>query len=127
MPGYGQPYGAPLPGTDPYGGNPYAAYPYGQYAYAPYPMRKTNGLAVASLVTSIAAVVLCAACTIFGIAAPVGAVLGHVARRQIRERGDDGDGMALAGIIVGWIGTGLFVLAIVLVGLVVLSGATTAP
>jgi hypothetical protein len=30
-----------------------------------------------------------------------------VARRQIRERGEGGDGMALAGIIVGWILTGL--------------------
>jgi hypothetical protein len=36
-------------------------------------------------------------------------VLGHVARKQIRERGQQGDGMALAGIIVGWILTGLMV------------------
>jgi hypothetical protein len=32
-----------------------------------------------------------------------------VARRQIRESGEQGDGMALAGIIVGWITTGIAV------------------
>jgi hypothetical protein len=42
----------------------------------------------------------------------VGAILGHIARRQIRERGEGGDGLALAGIIVGWILTGLLVLLI---------------
>jgi hypothetical protein len=41
----------------------------------------------------------------------IGAILGHVSQRQIRERGDGGGGMALAGVIVGWIATGLFVLA----------------
>jgi hypothetical protein len=46
-----------------------------------------------------------------GITAPIGAVLGHMARRQIRDTGEDGDGLALTGIIVGWTVTGLFVLA----------------
>jgi hypothetical protein len=32
-----------------------------------------------------------------------------VARRQIKERGGQGDGMALAGIIAGWIITGLWI------------------
>jgi hypothetical protein len=38
-----------------------------------------------------------------GYAAIIGAIMGHVARRQIRERGEEGDGMALTGVIVGWI------------------------
>lgn len=32
---------------------------------------------------------------------PISLVLGLMARRQIRETGEDGDGMALAGVIVG--------------------------
>ena len=69
----------------------------------PYPYQpRTNGLAIASLVCSVAGVATC-------VSAPVGAILGHVARKQIRERGEAGDGMALAGIIVGWILTGLLV------------------
>jgi len=55
----------------------------------------TNGLAIASMIMSILG---------FG---PIGAIMGHVARRQIRERGEGGDGLALAGIITGWIIFGL--------------------
>jgi hypothetical protein len=74
--------------------------------YPPYPPSPpTNGLAIAALVCSLAGLATC-------ISAPVGAILGHVARKQIRERGEGGDGLALAGIIVGWILTGLLVLVI---------------
>ena len=75
---------------------------YGYTAY-PYPYAgpaRTNGLAIASLVCSLAGLAV-------GLSAPVGAILGHIARKQIRERGEDGDGMALAGIIIGWVLTGL--------------------
>jgi hypothetical protein len=53
--------------------------------------------------------------TAFGVgitilACPVGAVLGHVALRRIAENGKQGHGLALAGIIIGWIGTALLVL-----------------
>ncbi|MFC0528247.1 DUF4190 domain-containing protein [Phytohabitans kaempferiae] len=79
----------------------YAAPMYPGYPYPPSP--PTNGLAIAALVCSLAGLATC-------ISAPVGAILGHVARRQIRERGEGGDGLALAGIIVGWILTGLLLL-----------------
>jgi hypothetical protein len=46
--------------------------------------------------------------------APAGLVLGIIARKQIRQTGEDGDGLALAGIIVGGIVTAIFVLFIVL-------------
>jgi Domain of unknown function (DUF4190) len=65
-----------------------------------------NGLAIGSLVTSIAAFFVCGS---IGI---VGAIMGHMARRQLRERNEDGDGLALAGIIVGWIG---FALSLVMI------------
>jgi hypothetical protein len=63
----------------------------------------TNGLAIASLVCGI---VGC-----FWITAIVAVVLGFIARNQIRESGgmQQGDGLALAGIILGfvWIGLGI--------------------
>lgn len=37
-------------------------------------------------------------------------VLGYVAKRQIDQRGESGRGLALAGIILGWIGIGVLVL-----------------
>lgn len=66
------------------------------------PSTPTNGLAIAALV-----------CALVGlgtfVTAPIGAVLGHLARRRIRDSGEHGAGMALAGIIVGWSITALAV------------------
>jgi hypothetical protein len=42
--------------------------------------------------------------------APAGIVLGHIARRQIRERGEEGAGVATAGLILSYIFTGLTLL-----------------
>jgi hypothetical protein len=100
------------PTQQPYGDPSYPGYPGGVapaspgYGYGvPVPAAaQTNGLAIASLVVALASILLC------GFPAIVGAILGHVARRQIRERGQAGDGMALAGIIVGWI---VFTLAVI--------------
>lgn len=96
--GYGQPqYGQP--GYPPSGAPAsYGQAGYGGYGPPTYVPQPTNGLAIASMILSIAG---------FG---PVGAIMGHVARTQIRERNEQGDGFALAGIIVGWVTTGLFVL-----------------
>jgi hypothetical protein len=120
QPGYGPGYPAyPTPGEYPQPGGP-AGYPVGDqtgYTQAGYPAAypgygygappaKTNPLAITSLVLALCGL-LC------GVTAPVGAILGHVARRQIRERGEQGAGLALAGIIVGWILTGLVLLYIV--------------
>ncbi len=103
---------APQEPGDPYAG---AHAPYGQpvpyYYYPPAP--PTNGLAIAAMVVSIVSIMSCP-CPV-GI---VGALMGHSARRQIRERGESGEGLATAGIIMGWISTGLSVL--VILGYVVL-------
>jgi hypothetical protein len=61
-----------------------------------------------------------------GITAPVGAIMGHIARRQIRERGEGGDGMALTGIIVGWIVTTLYLIYIVFVIVMIIFVASSA-
>lgn len=82
--------------------NPYGSAP--GYGGAPYPVsRPTNGLALASMIVSLAGLVSC-------IGFPVGAILGHIALRQVRENNQEGETYAKVGIIVGWIGTGLGVL-----------------
>ena len=60
------------------------------------PVAKTNGLAIASLACGLAQFV-------FGPLAIIPAiVLGHVARHQIKRTGEQGAGLALAGLILGW-------------------------
>ena len=87
------------------------------YAYPPPPMYpphrpQTEGLAIASLVVSCASVPGLCLWSVGGLLGLVGAILGHVARRRIRTSGAGGAGLALAGIIVGWIITGLSALGI---------------
>ena len=83
-PGYGQPpppgYGQPPPGYAPPGYPPpgYPGYPGSQ---------GTNGFAIASLVCAF----LCS---------PLGLIFGFIARSQIRQSRQSGDGLALAGIII---------------------------
>ncbi|MGY1724930.1 DUF4190 domain-containing protein [Blastococcus sp. SYSU DS0533] len=48
-------------------------------------------------------------------------VFGYVAKQQIQQRGESGDGMATAGIVLGWIGVGFFALS-VLFGVASVSG-----
>jgi hypothetical protein len=62
-------------------------------------------MAIVSLVLGILGLVL-----FFGVASIPAVITGHVARKQIREREEDGDGIALAGLILGWIGAGLVIL-----------------
>jgi hypothetical protein len=98
-PGYGPPPGYGLPYGPP----------------APYP-RPTNTLAILALVMAF-------------VFAPAGVVLGVVARRQIRRTGEDGEGLALAGIIVGAVFCALVVLLIVLwfVAVASLAGVSFGP
>jgi hypothetical protein len=41
-------------------------------------------------------------------------VFGYIARQQIRERGEVGEGMAIAGIVLGWVGVGVLALPLAL-------------
>jgi Domain of unknown function (DUF4190) len=111
---YGQdPYSAPGSGAPQYppAGQPYEQFtpsPYGQPQYVAYGSQtRTNGLAIASLVCSLAGLVTC-------ISAPIGVVLGHVAKRQIRQTGEQGEGLASAGLVVGYILTVLGVLGVII-------------
>ena len=68
---------------------------------------KTNGLALASLICGLAPF-------IFGPPAAIPAIVfGHVARHQIKRTGEQGAGLALAGLILGWVTVILVIVLIV--------------
>jgi DUF1707 SHOCT-like domain/Domain of unknown function (DUF4190) len=79
-------------------------YPIPVPSYPPQ-ARPTNGLAIGSLV-----------CALMGISLPA-VIMGHIARAQIADKHEGGDGLAVAGLVVGWLGmaawTLLFILAVV--------------
>lgn len=74
--------------SDPTGAAPYYA-----------PPRPTNVLAIISLIAS------CLGFTVPGI------IMGHIALHQIKQTGESGHGLALAGVIVGY---ALFAVALIL-------------
>jgi len=116
--GYGQPpggYGQPPSGYGQPGayGQP-GWYPQPGYQGMPawtggtgYPATQTNGLAIAALICGVAQI---AAGPLTGIPA---IILGHVARSRIRQTGEQGAGMALAGVILGYVGLVLFVIVVI--------------
>lgn len=78
-------------------------YPAGYYPPVP---AKTNGFAVGALI--------CGMIPFFGGIPAV--ILGHVARGQIRQTGERGDGLAVAGLILGYLWVSLWML-IILIGI----------
>ncbi|MBB5641369.1 thioredoxin domain-containing protein [Cryobacterium roopkundense] len=68
------------------------------FAQAP----KTNSLAIVALASSF----------FIGV---VGIVTGYIALGQIKARGESGRGIALAGVIIGWVQTAIVALVIVLI------------
>jgi hypothetical protein len=82
----------------------------GQTPYQPRQAAPTNGLAIASLVSSIAGF-FC------GVGYIVGIVLGFIAMKQIDESGgtQQGRGLALAGVIIGFVAIGIGVLVLIIV------------
>jgi len=83
----------------------------GARADTPQPVSEgTSGNAVASLVLGIVGLV------IFPLVPSILAiVLGRSAKREIQQRpGLGGEGMATAGVVLGWVGVALIVVAVVL-------------
>jgi peptidyl-prolyl cis-trans isomerase B (cyclophilin B) len=72
------------------------------YQPQPYaPTRPTNVLAVVSLVLSIVGIHV------------GGIICGHIALSQIRRTGEGGRALALAGVIVGYVGLGVVLLSVI--------------
>jgi hypothetical protein len=110
QPGYGPPqgYGTPAPY-----GQQQPPPGYGQQQWGPPPgfapgQSGTNGFAIASLICSLGTVFL-------GFTCILGVIFGHLARKQIRETGQGGAGLALAGLIIGYAFLALGGLFIVLI------------
>ncbi|HUR09652.1 MAG TPA: DUF4190 domain-containing protein [Nonomuraea sp.] len=118
--GYGQQPGYGY-GQQPSGG-------YGQPGYGAYvapPPRSTSGLAITSLVLGIVGLLFC------GLTSIPGAVVGHMALSRIKRTGEEGQGMAMGGLITSYITIVLWVILWILFGgmwlaLVGLSTAATA-
>jgi len=101
------PPGSPPPPPPPYFAPSYVPPPPG---YGPPPVgQTTNGLSVASMVLGIV--------WVFGIGSILAVIFGFIGRKQIKESGgrQSGSGMALAGIILGFVGVASLILWIVLV------------
>ena len=81
------------------------------------PATKTNGLAIASLVLGVL--------WMYGLGSILALVFGYSAKGNIdRSNGrETGRGMAVAGIVLGWIGVGLLLLVI----LVAVAGSSSSP
>ena len=61
---------------------------------------KTNTLAIVSLVTSIVGLSL------------IGIITGHISMSQIKKTGEQGRGLAIAGLVIGYVGIALGIIAV---------------
>ena len=119
-PGYGPPPGAPPPyGQPQYGQPPYGQPQYGQpapygqpqYGHYGYPQTTgTNGFAIASLICAFL-------CT------PLGLVFGFIAKSQIKQTGQQGNGLATAGIVISGVSLAIGIFAFI--AILVAAGSST--
>jgi uncharacterized membrane protein len=84
-------------------------------------VRTTNSLAVAALVCGVAEFFT------LGLTAIPAVILGHMARGRIRRTGEQGSGLALAGLILGYAAIILFVLVVALGSMVAVRVGHSAP
>ena len=84
-------------------------------ATAVTPAAKINGLAIASLACGLAQFAFGPLATILAI------VCGHMARSQIKHTGEQGAGLALAGLILGW-GAVILGIVVIVLGLAISIG-----
>lgn len=94
-------------------------YPAPGSGYAPAPGygaagTQTNSNAILSLVLGILSLVACA------FTGPFAVIIGQRARREIARTGEQGDGMALAGVITGAIASVLLALGLIFLVVVII-------
>ncbi|MCW2889639.1 MAG: hypothetical protein QOE54_6897 [Streptosporangiaceae bacterium] len=90
---------------DPYNQGGYQQQPPNYYGPGgPVYQARTNGLAITAMIMGILGFLTC------GVTSVLALIFGHIASGQIKRTGENGQGMALTGIILGWILTGLWIL-----------------
>jgi large-conductance mechanosensitive channel len=95
-----EPWGATAPPPPPYG-QQWGAPPPGYFPPPMYqPPRPTNAMAIVALVCAF-------------VFPPLAIIFGHIALSQIRRTGEEGKGLAVAGLVIGYVVTGLILLYIV--------------
>jgi hypothetical protein len=85
--------------------------------FLPHPMPATNGKAVGALVCGLLTV------PTLGLTGIPAVVLGHTARSEIRRTDEVGDGMALTGLVFGWLSIAAWAL-LILLGLIAASASS---
>ena len=72
----------------------------------PYPVaRPTSGLAVAALVLGIV--------WVWGIGSILAVIFGHIALAETRDGRKGGQGLAIAGLVLGWIGVAALLIMLI--------------
>lgn len=98
--------------------------PPGQGYYPPPAPPQTNGKSIVALVLGILAIVVPYVGFVLGIIAIVFAKLSFT---EIRQRGEQGRGLAVAGLVCGIIGTALYaiIIAILVIAFIAVAGASS--
>lgn len=128
--------------ASPYGANPYEASPYtptapsgpaptyGPPAAAgPYtspmmsPAQPASGLALASMITGIAAIVGGWSCALPILAAPVAIVLAVIGMRETAHGAKSGRGFAITGLVLGIIGTFIMIAGVIVLVAMIATGS----
>ncbi|RSN57371.1 DUF4190 domain-containing protein [Amycolatopsis sp. WAC 04182] len=103
------PYGQQPSGQfqQPYGLQPYQPPPQQYYVQQTYVRPPDQGMAVASLVCSLIGLLMC-------FPAILGIIFGHIALSKAKRGEAGGQGMAQAGMIIGYVVTALWLIPVIL-------------
>lgn len=104
-----------VPPPPPVHDNPRIIEHFGQprYAYPVQPQQPTSGMAVASMVLGIVGVTV--GWFLLGIPAFLAIIFGHIALTEIKKGAKSGKGMAVAGLVLGYIVGSIVVIGILAV------------
>ena len=82
--------------------------------------KKTNGFAIAALVNGIVGITLFWT-VVLGICSLLGVVFGHVSLGQLKTSQEEGRGMAIAGLVLGYVSLGFWALIVIAAAVVAAS------
>ncbi len=104
----------PAPPAPSYGEQAYGQQGYGAPAYGYNGVPRVNPLAIVALVSSLVGLFV-----IPVIGQIAGIITGHISLKQIKTTGERGRGMALSGVLIGYISLGLGILLIILTAVII--------